>query len=71
MAEEIFGENKLKKEKLLKHKIDVVFHSLFKVGNENITKAIISALQLKKLLKKAVKSLPRTRLQMFLSIQQS
>lgn len=29
---------------LLKPKIDVVFHSLFKVGNEDITKAIISAI---------------------------
>ena len=43
MEEKTFEENKLKKEKLLKPKIDVVFHSLFKVGNENITKAIISA----------------------------
>ena len=43
MKEKTFEENKLKKEKLLKPKIDVVFHSLFKVGNENITKAIISA----------------------------
>ena len=28
---------------LLKPKIDVVFHSLFRIGNENIKKAIISA----------------------------
>lgn len=30
------------KEKLLKPKIDVVFHSLFREGNEGITKALIS-----------------------------
>ena len=32
-----------KKEKLLKPKIDVVFHSLFREGNEEITKALISS----------------------------
>ena len=31
------------KEKLLKPKIDVVFHSLFREGNEGITKALISS----------------------------
>lgn len=31
------------RKELLKPKIDVVFHSLFRVGNEDITKAIISA----------------------------
>ena len=31
------------KEKLLKPKIDVVFHSLFREGNEEITKALISS----------------------------
>lgn len=51
MSEKIFEENKLKKEKLLKPKIDVVFHSLFKVGNENITKAIISAVTKEKIQK--------------------
>ena len=34
---------------LLKPKIDVVFHSLFRVGNENITKAIISAVTKEKI----------------------
>jgi len=34
------SENKL----LLKPKIDIVFHSLFKKGNENISKGIISAI---------------------------
>ena len=29
-----------KKKELLKPKYDVVFHSLFRVGNEDITKAI-------------------------------
>ena len=43
MAEIVLKEkNKLKEGKLLKPKIDVVFHSLFRVGNEDITKAIIS-----------------------------
>lgn len=28
---------------LLKPKIDIVFHSLFRIGNEEITKAIIKA----------------------------
>lgn len=32
-----------KKQTLLKPKIDIVFHSLFRVGNEEITKAIIKA----------------------------
>jgi len=39
----------MEKRKLLKPKIDVVFHSLFKVGNENITKAIISAVTKEKI----------------------
>ena len=34
---------------LLKPKIDVVFHSLFRIGNENITKAIISAVTKEKI----------------------
>ncbi len=34
---------------LLKPKIDVVFHSLFREGNENITKAIISAVTKEKI----------------------
>lgn len=34
---------------LLKPKIDVVFHSLFRVGNENIAKAIISAVTKEKI----------------------
>lgn len=44
MEENVFERNKLKKGKreLLKPKTDVVFHSLFRVGNEDITKAIIS-----------------------------
>lgn len=37
------------KTKLLKPKIDVVFHSLFKTGNEEITKAIISAVTKEKI----------------------
>ena len=32
------------RKELLKPKIDVVFHSLFKKGNEEITKAIISSI---------------------------
>ena len=32
-----------KKQELLKPKIDVVFHALFKKGNEEITKAMIQA----------------------------
>ncbi len=39
----------LENKKLLKPKIDVVFHSLFRVGNENITKAIISAVTKEKI----------------------
>ena len=43
MTENVLKEkNKLKEGELLKPKIDVVFHSLFRVGNEDITKAIIS-----------------------------
>ena len=43
MTENVLKEkNKLKEGKLLKPKIDVVFYSLFRVGNEDITKAIIS-----------------------------
>ena len=43
MRENVLKEkNKLKEGELLKPKIDVVFHSLFRVGNEDITKAIIS-----------------------------
>lgn len=37
------------KTKLLKPKIDVVFHTLFKEGNEGITKAIIEATTKEKL----------------------
>lgn len=37
------------KKELLKPKIDVVFHSLFRVGNEDITKAIISAVTKEKI----------------------
>lgn len=37
------------KTKLLKPKIDVVFYSLFKIGNEEITKAIISAVTKEKI----------------------
>ena len=37
------------KRKLLKPKIDVVFHSLFRVGNEEITKAIIKAVTKEKI----------------------
>lgn len=51
MEEKTFEASKLKKERLLKPKIDVVFHSLFKVGNENITKAIISAVTEEKIQK--------------------
>ena len=38
------GFKMINKKKLLKPKIDVVFHSLFRVGNEDITKAIITAI---------------------------
>ena len=37
------------KKELLKPKIDVVFHSLFRVGNEDITKAIINAITKQKI----------------------
>ena len=37
------------KKELLKPKIDIVFHSLFRVGNEDITKAIISAVTKEKI----------------------
>ena len=39
------------KKELLKPKIDVVFHSLFRVGNEDITKAIITAITKEKIKK--------------------
>ena len=38
-----------RKRDLLKPKIDVVFHSLFRVGNEDITKAIITAITKEKI----------------------
>ena len=38
-----------RKRDLLKTKIDVVFHSLFRVGNEDITKAIITAITKEKI----------------------
>ena len=49
MTQNVFEENKAKEGNLLKPKIDVVFHSLFKAGNENITKAIISAVTKEKI----------------------
>ena len=38
-----------RKTTLLKPKIDIVFHSLFRVGNEEITKAIIEAVTKEKI----------------------
>ena len=37
-------ENMEKEQELLKPKIDVVFHSLFRKGNERITKALITSI---------------------------